>query len=225
MAVAIETVGLEKRYRQGTRTVEALRGIDLKIEEGEFVALLGSSGAGKTTLLQIIGLLDRPTGGTLALLGQDVTHLDRASATRLRGTTVGFVFQEFCLVPELTALENVALPATLRAQVAPADPHAWLKRVGLGDRLHHTPRQLSGGQMQRVALARALVGSPRLLLADEPTGHLDSETAHEIFELLADLNARDGLTILAATHDAELAARAGRQVRLEAGQLREGTRP
>ncbi|MEQ8768199.1 MAG: ABC transporter ATP-binding protein [Planctomycetota bacterium] len=218
MSAAITARGLEKTYARGAHEIRAVAGIDLDIDEGELCVLLGPSGAGKTTLLHLLGLLDSPTAGHLEVLGVSVTGLSRREATKLRGGRLGFVFQEFCLVPELTARENVALPAMLRGDLR-AEPERWLRRVGLGDRLDHTPSQLSGGQMQRVAIARALASEPRLLLADEPTGQLDGETASEVYRLLAELNQSEGLTIIAATHDPLLAEHAPRKLRLEAGVL------
>ncbi|MCX7844160.1 MAG: ABC transporter ATP-binding protein [Candidatus Bipolaricaulota bacterium] len=220
-AALVELQGVTKVYRLGEVEVPALRGVDLAVRPGDFLALMGPSGSGKSTLLHLLGLLDRPTAGRVLWEGADVTRLNGARLAELRGRRIGFVFQMFNLVPNLTALENVELPLVFlgvpwreRRQRA----RAILERLGLGDRLRHRPNQLSGGQQQRVALARALVTDPALLLADEPTGNLDSATGREILALLAELN-RQGRTIVLATHDPEAAAVAQARLRLRDGRI------
>jgi len=208
-----------RSYRQGEQEIAVLRGISLTIAPGEFVALQGPSGSGKSTLLHILGLLDRPSGGRYLLQGEDVAGLPDDRLSELRNRTLGFLFQSFYLVPYVTALENVILPGLygptpgrqLRQRA-----EELLVQVGLGDRLHFKPSQLSGGQQQRVALARALVNDPQLLLADEPTGQLDSTTSVEILELLDTIHAQ-GRTLILVTHDEETAARAQRRILLHDG--------
>lgn len=201
--------------------VEVLRGITLTIAPGEFVALQGTSGSGKSTLLHLMGLLDSPTDGTYRLLGRDVSHLSDDERSHLRNTALGFVFQSFYLVPYATALENVMLPG-MYSGLAPAELRArglaLLARVGLADRVNFKPANLSGGQQQRVAMARALLCDPGLLLADEPTGQLDSATSHEIMRLFAEVNA-EGRTIVLVTHDEEVARQARRIIRIEDGRI------
>ena len=227
-APVIGVRGLHKRYRSGGGTLEVLRGIDLEVAAGEFVAIVGQSGSGKSTLLHLMGLLDAPDAGEVHLAGTRIDDLPARQRDRLRNTEVGMVFQAYHLLPELDALENVLAPLMVRHGVA-----AWwrqrhearrrgrglLERFGLGGRLHHRPRQLSGGEMQRVAIARALVGRPRLLLADEPTGNLDAESGAGILDTLCELNRGDGLSIVLVTHDASIARRADRIVRLVAGRV------
>jgi len=201
--------------------VEVLSDITLTIGQGEFVALQGTSGSGKSTLLHLLGLLDRPTAGTYRLLGRDVSGLSDDELSQLRNTALGFVFQSFYLVPYATALENVLLPGMYSGR-APAELReqalALLSRVGLADRVHFKPANLSGGQQQRVAMARALLNAPSLILADEPTGQLDSSTSQEIMRLFAEVNA-EGRTIVLVTHDEAVAARAGRIIRLADGRI------
>jgi lipoprotein-releasing system ATP-binding protein len=220
--------GLRKHYRSGDRTLEVLRGVDFAVESGEFVAVVGQSGSGKSTLLHLMGLLDGADSGTIALDGGRIDDLPAARRDRLRNTAIGMVFQAYHLLPELDALDNVLAPLMVRHGVlewlrvrgaARAEARALLERFGLGGRLHHKPRQLSGGEMQRVAIARALVTRPRVLLADEPTGNLDEATGGEILDTLCDLNRRDGLSIVLVTHDAAIARRADRIVRLAAGRV------
>ena len=208
----------------GTRVVtHVLRGIDLVVERGEFVALTGPSGSGKTTLLNIIGLLDRPTAGAMAFQGVDVSRLDDADTTALRGRGIGFVFQFHYLLPAFTALENVMLP--LLADRGRRDPEmhdraaTLLEEVGLDDRMFYRATDLSGGQQQRVALARALVMHPPLVLADEPTGNLDTESGAQVFRLLRDVNQRYGTAFVIVTHDERLAARCDRIVHLVDGRV------
>lgn len=218
----IEMIGVRKRY--GTEVeVEVLHGIDLVIGSGEFVALIGPSGSGKSTLLNLLGLLDRPSAGRLRLLGQDVSEADDETRTRLRARSLGFVFQFHHLVPSLTAEENVRLPlAIARGRMSALDvPRAMelLAEVGLEHRAQAFPRQLSGGQQQRVAIARALAHDPPLVLADEPTGNLDSETAHEVFELFRRFHRERGTTFVVVTHDSRIAERCERVVSLLDGRV------
>jgi lipoprotein-releasing system ATP-binding protein len=201
-----------------------LHGIDLTLRRGEFAALTGPSGSGKSTLLNLIGLLDRPTSGTIAITGQETTHLDDEQLTRLRGRTLGFIFQFHHLLPAFTALENVVIPALAdhgspdRQMFARAE--LLLRRVGLDEKLNAKATDLSGGQQQRVAVARSLVMSPPLVLADEPTGNLDTQTANEVFELLRRINCEEGTTFLIVTHDPQLAARCDRTIDLVDGRIR-----
>ena len=229
---AVEAKGLGRTYRRGAEQIQALKGVDLDIQCGEFVGVVGHSGAGKTTLLNLIGLMDRPTEGRLEVLGNDVTRR-RVRFDALRRKNIGFVFQEFYLMPTLTALENVLLPTMWgrgkdeggrmkdeRPKGMRGRAGELLKLVGLGQRMTHKPSELSGGEMQRVAVARALVNSPRLLLADEPTGNLDTVTRDGIFNLLLALNRDSGLTVIVATHDLSLESRFTRVVRLEDGVVK-----
>jgi lipoprotein-releasing system ATP-binding protein len=226
--VLLAVRGLCKAYRSGDRTLEVLRGVDFDLAEGEFVSVIGQSGSGKSTLLHLMGLLDGADAGSVHLAGRRVDDLPARERDRLRNTRIGMVFQAYHLLPELSALENVLAPLLVRhgiftwlAERAAARRRATelLERFGLGERLHHKPRQLSGGEMQRVAIARALVGGPRLLLADEPTGNLDAETGAGILEVLTALNRSEGLSIVLVTHDASIADRADRIVRLAAGRV------
>jgi putative ABC transport system ATP-binding protein len=207
----------------GEVEVEALRGVSLDVAGGEFVAVMGPSGSGKSTLLNILGCFDRPTRGSYRLAGEDVSDLNANALAETRNRTLGFVFQSFNLLARTTALENVELPLVY-AGVPRRERHdraaAALERVGLGDRLHHHPSQLSGGQQQRVAIARALVNQPRLVLADEPTGNLDSRASVEMMALLAELTA-DGITIVLVTHEPDVAARARRVVVVRDGLIQE----
>jgi len=206
----------------GDTFVDALQDVDLAIARGEFVALVGPSGSGKSTVLNLIGGLDRPTSGEVWINGTELSSSDERTRTRHRRQHVGFVFQSFNLLPRLTAEENVALPLMFSGvpeKERLAQAQALLKRVGLGPRLAHRPTQLSGGEQQRVAIARALVGQPALLLADEPTGNLDTAIGAEIMRLLKELNRERSLTLLVVTHDAEVAAFADRIVRLRDGQV------
>lgn len=222
MELLIETRDLYKTYDAGGMAVEALRGVSLTIRAGEFVALIGPSGSGKSTLMYLLGLLDHPTAGEYRLDGVDVSGLGRAGAARLRNEKMGFVFQGFHLLPRQTALENAALPLVYSG-VARGERHRraedLLGRVGLSDRIEHRPNQLSGGQQQRVAIARALVNRPRLLLADEPTGNLDSATGAEILAEFRRLHQTDGQTIVLVTHDPEVARTANRIVTLRDGRI------
>jgi putative ABC transport system ATP-binding protein len=214
-----------RSYGSGATTVDALHEIDLRIERGEFVAVIGPSGSGKTTLLQLLGALDRPTSGEVVFEGRDLATLKEAELTRLRLGTIGFVFQQFNLIPTVSAAENIALalaPAGLPAAARGERVTELLESVGLGPRGHHLPNALSGGEQQRVAIARALANDPDVLLADEPTGNLDSATGDEIMSLLTELNRERNQTILVITHDASVAAAAPRTVRLRDGSIVDG---
>ncbi len=216
----IEIARLTKSLSSGGHPVQILHGIDLHITAGEFVAIMGPSGSGKSTLLGLIAGLDSPTSGSIKLAGQELVGLGEDALARLRGRTLGFVFQSFHLIPTLTAEENVAVPLELRGEAdARSRARKLLATVGLADRGHHLPVQLSGGEQQRVALARAFVAEPPILLADEPTGNLDSATGERVLALLADLRARTGTTMVLVTHDASLAARADRVVTLRDGRI------
>ena len=220
--LALEAV--RRTYRTGPVTVEVLRGAHLVVAAGDLVAITGPSGSGKSTLMHIIGLLDRPTSGRYLLKGDEIGTLADDALAALRNASIGFVFQSFHLLARLRAWQNVGLPLVYRgvdhAQVRER-AHAMLDRVGLGDRADHRPEQLSGGQRQRVAIARALVGSPEIVLADEPTGALDAETGAAIMALLRELNERDATTIVIITHDPGIAAECRREVRLRDGVLHE----
>jgi putative ABC transport system ATP-binding protein len=217
----IEAHELTKLYRSGEQTVHALRGVSLEVQAGEFVAIMGASGSGKSTLMNILGCLDQPTTGTLRLAGEAVEALSADQLASIRNRRIGFVFQQFNLLPRTSALENVELPM-IYAGVRPAErhqrAHAALERVGLADRAHHTPAELSGGQQQRVAIARALVNSPQLILADEPTGALDTTTSQDIMRLLAELNAQ-GMTVILVTHEHDIAAWARRCITFRDGHI------
>jgi len=217
----IELRGVRKDYVMGERLLSALRGVDLIVEHGELAAIVGPSGSGKSTLLNILGCLDRPSAGKYLLGGRDVTDLSERELARVRNREIGFVFQTFHLLPRSTALVNVELPLVYRGTPARERREAAreaLASVGLADRMEHRPTELSGGQCQRVAIARALVTRPRLLLADEPTGALDTATTHEILELFAELHAR-GNTVILVTHEPEVAAVAKRVIHIRDGQV------
>ena len=218
----IELAGIDRSFLLGDTTVHALAGLDLQINAGEYVAVMGPSGSGKSTLLNLLGLLDRPQAGTYRLDGRDVTTLSPDEQAAVRSAKIGFVFQSFHLVPRLTAAENIALPMTLAGiPAAERDKRVdqALKDFGLDHRADHKPDQLSGGQRQRVAIARATIMQPPLLLADEPTGNLDRHTGDEVIHLLEALNAR-GVTLIIVTHDASLGARARRRLMMEDGHLK-----
>jgi len=217
----IELTDVVKRYRSGEEVVEALKGIDFYAERGEMVLVTGPSGSGKSTMLNMIGLLDTPTEGTVLLDGRDVTDFDEDELTEERRMSLGFVFQDFHLLPMLTAVENVELPSMWDQSVDRNQRAvALLEMVGLGDRLTHTPAQLSGGQQQRVAIARALINEPDILLADEPTGNLDQETGRTILEEMTRLKEEENIAIVAVTHDAQMETYADRIVRLVDGVIR-----
>jgi lipoprotein-releasing system ATP-binding protein len=220
---------LRKSYAHGGRVLDVLRGIDLSIAAGEMVAVVGSSGAGKSTLLHVIGTLDQPTSGTISFDGTDVTDANKMPPSRLadfRNHTVGFVFQFHHLLPEFTAVENCAMPgliAGLSRAEAEARAKKLLDRVGLSQRLTHRPGELSGGEQQRVALARALIMEPRVLLADEPTGNLDTHTGEEMHQLVVELNRERGMTMIVVTHNPDFAARLPRRVRMVDGVILDET--
>lgn len=215
---AVSVQGLGKYYFRGREKVLALDDVSFQIHPGEFVSIVGPSGSGKTTLLNLMGCMDAPSTGSLRIQGQEVGTMSELERTRLRRDRLGFVFQHFGLVPTLTVAENVALPAFFARRTASHRVEALLGRVGLGDRRDHRPHQLSGGEMQRVAIARALVNEPLLLLADEPTGNLDSDTGASILELFRELN-RAGLTVVVVTHNPVLARVAARCLTLRDGRL------
>lgn len=218
MPLLIHAEGLTKTYQRGAERVHALDNVSFTVSAGEFVAIVGPSGAGKTTLLHLLGCMDTPTSGILTLSGMSTRGMRDRDLTRLRRNQVGFVFQHFGLLPTLTVAENVALPALFSRRQAAAQTRDLLERVGLAHRANHRPHELSGGEMQRVAIARALINTPRLLLADEPTGNLDSASGESILALFQALN-RDGLTVLVVTHNSALAAAAPRRLTLRDGRL------
>jgi putative ABC transport system ATP-binding protein len=217
----IRLEAVERHYAMSGQTVRALAGVDLTIDGGEFVAVTGPSGSGKSSLLNVLGCLDRPDAGRYLLADQDVALLDDDQASAIRNRKIGFVFQSFHLLPRLTVLENVLLPRRFMRETLPgleARARKLLERVGLGERLDHRPNQLSGGQMQRAAIARALLLEPALLLADEPTGNLDSRSATDVLGLLEEVHA-GGQTVVLVTHDNEVAARAARRITLRDGRI------
>ncbi len=217
---ALAVDGLGKRVRLPGHELTILDGVAFRIARGEAVAVVGASGSGKSTLLSLLAGLDTPSSGSVVLDGEPLSTLDEDGRARVRGDKVGFVFQSFQLLPSLTALENVMLPLELRGDADVAAPaRAILEKVGLGERLAHYPRQLSGGEQQRVAVARAFVTAPALLFADEPTGNLDTTTGQAIIELLFALNADAGTTLVLVTHDEHLASRCSRVLRLDSGRL------
>jgi putative ABC transport system ATP-binding protein len=219
----IDARNLSKTYTMGGQAVHALRGVSVSIAEGEFVAIMGASGSGKSTLMNILGCLDQPSTGTYHLAGHAVQALSADALAAIRNQRIGFVFQQFNLLPRTSALENVELPmvyAGIKAPERRARAQAALARVGLAERSGHTPSELSGGQQQRVAIARALVNQPSLILADEPTGALDSHTSEDIMQLLAALNAQ-GMTVVLVTHETDVAAWARRRLVFKDGQLLE----
>jgi len=212
---------LHKVYEMGDVSVHALRGVSLSVQPGEFVAIMGSSGSGKSTLMNILGCLDRPTRGSYRLGGGEVSRLDRDELAEVRNRTLGFVFQSFNLLPRTSALENVELPLVyggVRARQRHRRAVEALERVGLGDRLDHAPNQLSGGQQQRVAIARAIVSEPKIILADEPTGNLDSRTSIDIMALFQELS-RSGITIVLVTHEHDIAGYSSRVVSMRDGRV------
>jgi putative ABC transport system ATP-binding protein len=221
MEKIIELVDVKKTYTLGSEPLHALAGVSFIIEQGEYVAVMGQSGSGKSTLMNIIGCLDRPTSGEYILAGKPVQHCSEDELAVVRNDTIGFVFQQFNLLPRMTALKNVMLPLTyagVPGDVRLTRAQEVLALVGLKDRMHHNPNQLSGGQQQRVSIARALSNHPKILLADEPTGNLDSHTAREILALIDNL-VLEGMTVVLVTHDAETANHAKRIIRLRDGEI------
>jgi lipoprotein-releasing system ATP-binding protein len=219
---------LYKTYRRHANVVNVLQGVDLDVDRGEFLSIVGASGSGKSTLLHLLGTLDRPDSGTVTFEGKRIDNLKSKDRDRLRNSTFGFIFQFYHLLPELSALQNVMMPAMVgsttfnwwgKRREAAKRAAEMLDRVGLGARVKHKPRELSGGEMQRTAIARALVARPRILFADEPTGNLDADSGAEIVKLLRSLNHDDGVTILMVTHNLELVRHTDRQVRMAAGRL------
>jgi putative ABC transport system ATP-binding protein len=215
-----------KTYRMGDVEVKALRGVSLTVEEGDFIVVMGKSGSGKSTLMNLLGCLDRPTSGSYRLAGREVSRLSRPELAAERNRTLGFVFQSFNLLPRTSALENVELPmvyGAVHAKERKARAEEALNRVGLGDRMHHYPNQLSGGQQQRVAIARALVNRPKLILADEPTGNLDSRTSVEVMALFQELG-RTGMTVVLVTHEPDVATYGSRLLEVLDGKVRRDER-
>jgi putative ABC transport system ATP-binding protein len=217
---------LTKTFGKGSSTIKALDGVDLKIKTGDFIAIIGPSGSGKSTLMNMIGCLDKPTSGSIRIMGKDLSVLNDKQTTKLRNRTIGFVFQSFFLLPKTTALDNVATPLYYRgtpAKEARKKAMEILGKLDLSDRYSHLPTELSGGQQQRVAIARALVTEPNLILADEPTGALDSKNGQQVLDLLTKLN-NEGKTIVLITHDKEIANRAKKIIRIKDGKITESTR-
>lgn len=223
MTALVQVQGVHKAFALGDTQVQALRGADLEVRSGEFTALVGASGSGKSTLLNLIGCLDEPDSGRVLLDGQDVSHLDDKARSRLRNRRIGFIFQSFNLVPVLSVAENVELPLLLHAELSQAQRAARVQQaladVDLLDFAQQVPDKLSGGQRQRVAVARALVTQPALVLADEPTANLDSETTAKLVDLMVDLNRKRGVTFLFSTHDEKLMSRVDRIVRIRDGRI------
>jgi ABC-type lipoprotein export system ATPase subunit len=226
----IELKDITKTYFLGQVDVPVLKGVSMSIDQGELVALMGASGSGKSTLMNILGCLDHPSSGDYWFDGERVSGLSADGRALLRNHKIGFVFQSFNLLPRTSALENVVMPLSyshmnLSERQARKRAEALLERVGLGDRMDHEPSQLSGGQQQRVAIARSLINQPALLLADEPTGNLDSHTSQEVLQMLQQLNAEEGLTVLVVTHDPEVAAHARRIIHIRDGLIADGAAP
>jgi lipoprotein-releasing system ATP-binding protein len=224
----LTATNLHKSYHKHRINIPVLQGVDLAVEKGDFVSIVGSSGSGKSTLLHLLGTLDKPDQGQISLAGRRIDNLPARERDRLRNQTFGFIFQFYHLLPELTVLENVAMPGLIRhsvlgwfanrAQQRKA-AQAIIDRVGLGHRLRHKPRELSGGEMQRAAIARALISNPEILLADEPTGNLDADTGSDVMKLLIELNRQDGLTIIMVTHNREMALQSGNMLHMQRGKL------
>ena len=224
----LRAANVYKAYRKNKHVVPVLKGVDLDVYEGEFLSVIGASGSGKSTMLHLLGTLDKPDDGAIYLENERIDNLPARQRDGLRNRTFGFIFQFYHLLPELTVLENVLMPEMIahsfwgwlrHGRAIKKRARALLERVGLGHRLRHRPRELSGGEMQRAAIARALIGKPRVLLADEPTGNLDAETGAQIVQLLRDLNRNDGLTIIMVTHNHDIVAETDRVVRLFEGRL------
>ncbi len=225
--LVVQAKELTKIYRMGEMEVQALNGASLEIERGETVAIMGPSGSGKSTLMNILGCLDRPSDGDYYLDGENVAQMGDDQLATVRNLKVGFIFQSFNLLPRASALSNVELPlrySAIRGSERRRKARQALKAVGLGDRMDHRPSELSGGQQQRVAIARALVNEPAIIMADEPTGNLDSKTGEEIMDLLMRLNQESGVTLIMVTHDPDVASRTGRIIRIRDGQV-EGSKP
>ena len=216
--IALENVS--KNYQRGAETVHALRNVSLSVPSGDYVAVVGPSGSGKTTLMNLLGCLDRPSEGRVVVNGREIQDENESGLTRLRQTSIGFVFQQFFLIPTLNVIENVNLPALFAGQKPNGRATKLLEKVGLKNRLHHLPGQLSGGEMQRVAIARSLVNAPPILLADEPTGNLDSKNAGMIMDLFGQLNA-DGVTVVMVTHNSDIVKRCNRTVHIEDGVIKQ----
>ncbi|TYB76282.1 ABC transporter ATP-binding protein [Bizionia myxarmorum] len=220
MSKILKITGLEKTYTSGNKQLTVLHDITFDVEKGQTFSIVGPSGSGKTTLLGLCAGLDQPNSGIVELCGQDLNTLNEDQRAQLRNKEVGFIFQNFQLLPTLTALENVSVPLELQgSKAATTKSMALLEKVGLGDRLHHYPSQLSGGEQQRVALARAFANSPSILFADEPTGNLDEETGEKVIQLLLDLNTENGTTLVIITHDLELANRTQQILKLKGGKI------
>ncbi|MCK0156820.1 ABC transporter ATP-binding protein [Cellulophaga sp. F20128] len=220
MSKILKIAGLEKTYSSGNKQLTVLQDISFDVAQGQTFSIVGPSGSGKTTLLGLCAGLDAPNSGTVELCGQDLNDLNEDQRAQLRNKEVGFIFQNFQLLPTLTALENVSVPLELQgSKVATKKSKALLEKVGLGDRIHHYPSQLSGGEQQRVALARAFSNAPSILFADEPTGNLDEETGEKVIQLLLDLNTERGTTLVIITHDLELANRTQQILKLKGGKI------
>ena len=220
MAKILKINGLEKTYKSGSKQLTVLQNVSFSVEKGQTFAIVGPSGSGKTTLLGLAAGLDTPSSGTVELCGYNLNTLDEDERAQLRNEEVGFIFQDFQLLPTLTALENVSVPLELQgAKNAAISAKELLEKVGLGDRIHHYPSQLSGGEQQRVAVARAFSNSPSILFADEPTGNLDEETGEKVIQLLFNLNEEAGTTLVIITHDLDLAARTQQILRLKGGRI------
>ena len=220
MSKILKITGLEKTYTSGNKQLTVLHDISFTVEKGQTFSIVGPSGSGKTTLLGLCAGLDQPNAGTVELCGQDLNNLNEDERAQLRNKEVGFIFQNFQLLPTLTALENVSVPLELQgSKEATTKSMALLEKVGLGDRVHHYPSQLSGGEQQRVALARAFANAPSILFADEPTGNLDEETGEKVIQLLLDLNTENGTTLVIITHDLELANRTQQILKLKGGKI------
>jgi len=215
----IELENVSKNYQRGSETVHAVKNVSLSVLSGEYVAVIGPSGSGKTTLMNIIGCLDHPSDGRVTVNGREIQEENESGLTRLRQTSIGFVFQQFFLIPTLNVIENVTLPALFAGHKPNGRGRDLLEKVGLGNRMHHLPGQLSGGEMQRVAIARSLVNAPPILLADEPTGNLDSKNAGMIMDLFGQLNA-DGVTVVMVTHNSDIVKRCNRTVHIEDGVIK-----